>query len=480
MVQVLPFKDGKGLDWLIVVTVPEADFMEQINANTRNTIALCVLALAVAIAVGILTARLITRPVLRVTQASANIARGILNQSIGSSRIVEIEKLANSFNSMAKQLNESFTTLEVRNEELRQNEERFRSLVFNVPGAIYRCRYDDAWTMEFISDAIADISGYPASDFCHNQVRTFASIIETIDRDIVDIAIEHAMIIQEPFVLEYRINHRDGGIRWVSERGRATFDPEGNPLYLDGAIFDITNLKAAEAALRRANAELEQRVEARTAELRLEKEKSERLLLNVLPKPIADQLRQSEESLAESFEEVTILFADIVGFTELSARLSPQELVDLLNQIFSAFDRLAEKHGLEKIKTIGDAYMVAGGLPLPRKDHAEAVAEMALEMRDYMTRSHNKWGETCQIRIGINTGSVVAGVIGIKKFIYDLWGDAVNLASRMESHGTPGGIQVTASTYKYLKDRYLFEERGTIFVKGRGEMTTYWLIGQKT
>jgi len=177
---------------------------------------------------------------------------------------------------------------------------------------------------------------------------------------------------------------------------------------------------------------------------------------------------------------VTVLFADIVNFTQLAARMSPTELVNLLNQIFSAFDRLAERHGLEKIKTIGDAYMAVGGVPLPRPDHAEAIAEMALDMQTAIAQLNLEQHEVFPIRIGINTGPVVAGVIGIKKFIYDLWGDTVNIASRMESEGLAGCIQVTTSTYQRLKDQYLFIERGEIPVKGRGVMQTYLLVGRKT
>jgi class 3 adenylate cyclase len=213
--------------------------------------------------------------------------------------------------------------------------------------------------------------------------------------------------------------------------------------------------------------------------LRQEKERSEQLLLNVLPAEIADRLKESNESPAEQFDETTILFADIVGFTSLSAQMEPMQLVAGLNQIFSAFDELTEKYGLEKIKTIGDAYMVVGGLPIPRLDHATAIADMALDMQDYIRKLDCDFGEALKIRIGINTGPVIAGVIGIKKFIYDLWGDAVNVASRMESHGKPDCIQVTGSTYAHLKDRYLLEPRGTIEVKGRGEMLTYWLVGRR-
>jgi adenylate cyclase len=213
--------------------------------------------------------------------------------------------------------------------------------------------------------------------------------------------------------------------------------------------------------------------------LRAEQEKSERLLLNILPEMIADRLKKGDSNIADGFAEVTILFADIVGFTEISSRTSPQELVELLNKIFSAFDRLSEQYGLEKIKTIGDNYMVAGGLPLPCTNHAESIAEMALEMQQEIMKFSDESGNPLNIRIGINTGPVVAGVIGTKKFIYDLWGDAVNTASRMESQGLRGKIQVSDSTYQLLCDKYLLEKRGKINVKGKGAMTTYLLIGRK-
>lgn len=215
--------------------------------------------------------------------------------------------------------------------------------------------------------------------------------------------------------------------------------------------------------------------------LRIEQEKSERLLLNILPAPIAARLKQNQGSLAEQFNEVSILFADIVGFTPLSARLSAIDLVNLLNHIFSAFDELADRLGLEKIKTIGDAYMVAGGLPLPMENHAEAIAEMALLMQEAVREFQQQQAQTLQpedkisIRIGINSGVVVAGVIGTKKFIYDLWGDAVNVASRMESSGEPNSIQITEATYVRIKDKFICEKRGIVKIKGKGEMVTYWL-----
>jgi class 3 adenylate cyclase len=210
-----------------------------------------------------------------------------------------------------------------------------------------------------------------------------------------------------------------------------------------------------------------------------EQEKSERLLLNILPKAIAERLKQGEITIADSFADVTVMFADLVGFTKLSTHLSPAELVELLNEIFSAFDELADRYGLEKIKTIGDAYMVVGGLPTPSGDHAEAIAEMAIEIQATIAKVRTKSDRQLSIRIGIHTGPVEAGVIGTKKFTYDLWGDTVNTASRMESQGIPGGIQVTVATYDRLRDKYVFEERGIIQVKGKGDMMTYLLLGRK-
>jgi class 3 adenylate cyclase len=212
--------------------------------------------------------------------------------------------------------------------------------------------------------------------------------------------------------------------------------------------------------------------------LALEQQRSERLLLNVLPAPIAERLKQGEGVIADAFPEVTVLFADLVDFTRRSRRIGPAQVVATLNELFSAFDELALRQGLEKIKTIGDAYMVAGGLPDPRPDHAEAVAELALAMREEVARRADPSGRPLQLRIGIDTGPVEAGVIGTVKFSYDLWGDTVNTASRMESHGVAGCIQVTTRTYQRLRDGYRFQRRGTIQVRGMGEMVTYLLLGR--
>ena len=205
---------------------------------------------------------------------------------------------------------------------------------------------------------------------------------------------------------------------------------------------------------------------------------NERLLLNILPAPIADRLRRGERVIADRFEDVTLLFADIVDFTTLSRDMPAVEVVALLNRMFSLFDEMVDRFGLEKIKTIGDAYMVVGGLPEATEDHAERVAEMALYLREEVDRRHAQDRHRITFRIGMHVGPAVAGVIGAKKFIYDVWGDTVNTASRMESHGVPGQIQVTQPVYERLRDRYAFEYRGIVDVKGKGPMPTYFLLGR--
>jgi len=210
--------------------------------------------------------------------------------------------------------------------------------------------------------------------------------------------------------------------------------------------------------------------------LAFERERSERLLLNVLPEPIAERLKLGESPIADGALEVGVLFGDIVGFTPLSESMAPDDVIRLLNDVFTSFDELALHYRLEKIKTIGDAYMVASGLLQTDPGHAEAIARMALAMRDEIDRRGERTGMS--IRIGIDIGPVIAGVIGRSKFIYDLWGDTVNMASRMESQGVPGSIQVTDRTYQRLSNRFVLEERGVIEVKGKGPMRTHFLIAE--
>ncbi|MEH2449373.1 MAG: adenylate/guanylate cyclase domain-containing protein [Nostoc sp.] len=235
---------------------------------------------------------------------------------------------------------------------------------------------------------------------------------------------------------------------------------EGHPVAVRGIFRNVTQRLAAEKALRR------------------HQEETERLLLNILPAAISKPLKQEPANIAEDFADVTVLFADIVGFTEITASMSAIQVVNLLNQIFSAFDRLTEQYGLERIKTINDAYMVVGGLPTRRLDHAQAIAQMALHIQTAIALFNTENNQNFNIRIGIHSGSVMAGVINLNNFTYD-WGDTINIASCMESQGLVGKIQVTEDTYKYLCDEFLLEKRGEIEVKSKGKMTTYLLIGKK-
>jgi len=213
--------------------------------------------------------------------------------------------------------------------------------------------------------------------------------------------------------------------------------------------------------------------------LRGEQVKSENLLLNILPKEIAAILKNESRTIADHYTEASILFADMVGFTPLSAKLAPAEMVELLNEAFSFFDSLLDKYDVEKIRTIGDSYMVASGVPRRRARHAQALVCMALEMRDFIAAHRFRNGQQVNFRIGINSGPVIGGVIGKRKFVYDVWGDAVNVASRMESHGMGGTIQITPATYELIKDEFVCEPRGTVNVKGKGEMEVWLVISAK-
>jgi adenylate cyclase len=252
----------------------------------------------------------------------------------------------------------------------------------------------------------------------------------------------------------------------------------GNSLPIPAPIKDtffLMNIMGVACILYAVMFYFQSQKERTLLELGFEQARSEKLLLNILPKSIANRLKNNDMRIADSHEEVTILFADIVGFTKMTTSMPPAELVDLLSQIFSRFDALADKLGLEKIKTIGDGYMVIGGAPAARVDHASVIAKLALEMQKDLTNFNAQTGNALEMRIGISTGPVVAGVIGTSKFAYDIWGDPVNMASRMEKTGVPGKIQVSDVTYQLLKDDYQLKSRGLIEIKGKGEVNTYFL-----
>jgi adenylate cyclase len=260
----------------------------------------------------------------------------------------------------------------------------------------------------------------------------------------------------------------------VPSRTSATFFML-NFLAISGIVYFLLRYSAMERQRYRDQLEDANRL------LGIEQGKSERLLLNILPGPVAERLKQNDNTIADGFADITVMFADIVNFTALAEGMSPSQIFSMLNKVFSTFDGLAEKHGLEKIKTIGDAYMVAGGLnDGAGLNYTEAIANMALDMREVlMTHDLAIDGVQLEIRMGIGTGPIVGGVVGKKKFIYDLWGDTVNLASRITTEGVPGMIQVDTTTWRRLRNHYEFYPPQTIYLKGKGDTTVYRLIGRK-
>ena len=342
---------------------------------------------------------------------------------------------------------------------LRDSEEQVRLLLNSTGEGIYGVDLQGNCT--FANPACVRILG-------------FESDAELLGRNMHEL-VHHTKPNGDPYPMEecriYQAFRRDEGVHaddevmWRSDGSNFPAEYWSYPMERDGdsigsvlTFLDITERRRSEATLRQEHA------------------RAERLLLNVLPPAIAERLKAAPgKTIADQFDEVTALFADIVGFTGLSERLRPQEAVELLNEVFTAFDRFADRYGVEKIRTIGDGYMVAAGAPIIRDDHCDAIAKMALDMRDWMETRQRTDNISLQVRMGINTGTAVGAVVGTSKFHYDLWGDAVNVAARMESHGEPGRIQVAEGAWKRLRNGYVLEARGEIEVKGKGLMPTWFL-----
>jgi PAS domain S-box-containing protein len=359
---------------------------------------------------------------------------------------------------LREQAQELERRVEQRTAQLQTAEAKYRSIFENAAEGIFQIspegRYLD------VNPALAELYGYESPE-------AFIASVTDINRQIYVRPRRWGELLAYMKAMgsisgsESEVYRRDGSIIWVSENIRVIYDPTGAVMCYEGSVWNVSDRRAAEAEL------LQQR------------QRSELLLLSVLPQPIAERLKRGETHIADSFAEATVLFADIADFTQLSTRNSPIEIIALLNQVFSTFDQLADKHRLEKIKTIGDAYMVVAGVPTAMPGHVSAMADMALDMKQAMHQFQTKDGQPISLRIGLHTGPVVAGVIGNRKFIYDLWGDTVNIASRMESQGEIGRIQVTARVYERLHKRYNLEERGSVHIKGKGKMLTYWLENRK-
>ncbi len=341
---------------------------------------------------------------------------------------------------------------------LKDAEARYRSIFENANEGIFQITEDGRYLE--VNPALAQIYGYSSpEDLITHLVSVQAQLYVQPKRwdELVVYLRQFGKIVGA----ESAVRRRDGTEIWVSETIRKVVNDTGDFLYYEGIVHDTTERHLIDM------------------ELRQQRQQADRLLVNILPYQIAQRLKAGTRTIAENFEDVTVLFADLVDFTAAASQMDPKDLVNLLNQIFSTFDRLAEHYQLEKIKTIGDAYMAAGGLPVLHPDHVDAVALMALDMQEAMGKFHRPDGSLFRLRIGIHTGSVIAGVIGRRKFAYDLWGDTVNLASRMESTGLPGRIQVSGRVNERLKSRFILEPRGTIAVKGGGLIDTYWLVGRR-
>ncbi|WP_035990460.1 adenylate/guanylate cyclase domain-containing protein [Leptolyngbya sp. KIOST-1] len=337
-------------------------------------------------------------------------------------------------------------------------ETNYRSIFENATVGIFKASVDGQ--LLSVNPSMARLYGY---DSAQAMVDTIADISRQIylqpkRRDELVVYLNRFDKITDA---ESEVFRKDGTTFWVSEDIWKVWDKEGNFLHYEGIVHDISERRQMET------------------ELRQQRQQADRLLVNILPYRIAQRLKGGARTIAESLDQVSVLFADLVNFTAASSQMTPRQLVKMLNEVFSMFDQLAEFHRLEKIKTIGDAYMVAGGLPTLNDDHAAAIAQFALDICDAIKQFPRPDGNTFQIRVGINTGPVVAGVIGRRKFAYDLWGDTVNIASRMEATGEAQRIQVTPELYEKLKDQFQFEPRGYVAVKGRGQMMTYWLVGRR-
>jgi PAS domain S-box-containing protein len=364
-------------------------------------------------------------------------------------------KLHLTLQKLQRQMQQQNAELQEQIRERQQAEEKYRSVLENAIEGFFQTNVKGQYLTA--NPALVKIYGYDS----------IADLMTNLTAD--KLYVRHGRRAElQAYLSQYgvasdfesQVYCKDGKKIWISENIRVVNDEAGNLLYYEGMVQDITERRQTEAELYR------------------QRQETERLLLSIMPQSIAERLKRRAVTIADSYPMVTVLFADIVDFTQLSTRVAPSVLVESLNQIFSEFDRLAELYGLEKIKTIGDEYMVAGGLPDPKLDHADAVAELALTMQQSIVQFQSDLGEPFQLRIGINSGPVVAGVIGTKKLTYDLWGETVNLASRMQSQGIPGKIQVAPGAYQLLRDRYQLEERGQMDIKGFGRMHTYWLTGR--
>jgi PAS domain S-box-containing protein len=488
-------QDELGLDWSIVVIVPESDFMVSLWSHARRTLLLCLGILALTLLGYLWLGERLTRSIRQLTEAACQLSIGHWNQALPDSELREVRQLSYAFGQMAQELDCNFqalqdtkalleTRVDARTAQLqatnrmlleeicerersegalRLAEEKYRSIFENAVEGIFQVSSSG----KFLSanPALAQIYGYDSPE-------ELVATLQDVEHQLYVLPDRRTEFVRELertghiSNFESEIYRRDRSRVWISEHARVVRHHSSDQiLYYEGIVQDISLRKQMEKSLDE------------------ERQRTENLLLDILPRSIAERLKQGdEETIADSFDEATVLFADLVNFTDLSTQITATDLVLFLNRIFCAFDALADTYGLEKIKTIGDAYMAVSGLhdqPVDQVNQIESIANMALDMIETTESLGNSLGHPIQLRIGIHCGPVVGGVIGRKRFLYDLWGDTVNVASRMESLGEAGGIQVTEKVYDYLKHNFELDSRGLIAVKGKGLMTTYWLKRRK-
>jgi adenylate cyclase len=355
-------------------------------------------------------------------------------------------------------LEEQNIKLQKQIQENQSLEGRYRSIIESSIDGIFQSTLDG----HFISanPSLARIYGYASQEELVQQMQDIGAqlYVHPTRRDGLNAYLkQHGQIVGA----ESRVYRKDGTKIWISENVRAVKDHKDRILYYEGTVRDVTDRRRMESALRH------------------QRQETERMLASILPPSVADRLRDRREVIADRVEEATVLMADIQGFTALSRTMPPLELVGLMTRLFSTFDQLVEDADLEKIKTVRDVYILAGGIHSEKQDHAVACAAIALQMQEAAANIQQELGQPFQLRIGISTGPVIASVIGMKKITYDIWGDCVNLASRMQSSALPSKIQVSPETYAKIAGKFIFDPRGETEVMGIGPMQTYWLLDRK-
>lgn len=359
-----------------------------------------------------------------------------------------------------KRLESTLKEKDILIEQLQASEKAFKQVTNSIDEVFWMADIEKNKAL-FINKAYEYIWGRSIKEHLADPV-SFLKTIHPDDREKVVAEFPKQQL--GTYNVEYRIINKKGDVRWINDKAFPIKNKKGEVYRIVGVARDVTERKHL------------------LDDLRKEKERTSYLLENVLPKAIIDKLKASKiislnksPAIAQNIDHATVLFSDVVGFTEISKQLPAKEVVNKLNKIFRLFDELIVSHKVEKIKTIGDNYMLAGGVPDYQEDHAQRVANTALDMLKKLKEFNKQENESFQIRIGIHSGPLVAGIIGFKKYLYDIWGDTVNLASRMESQGSPGEIQVSEETYQLLKDDFELEEQGIIDIKGCGNMQTYIL-----